>query len=182
MGFQIKHFDLVEIIEQKKKTIFNNLCASHLITGENGGGSYNLVEGKANIAAHYAERDNLVIDEMWNEVFIPLLLRLNGFTDEKPEDIPKYTHGEVQPTSLDEHGKYFQRVQRAIPVTPSVVNSLLRKMGMEDAQVDENMSQEELKELLVLSGLELKQGNGSSGTGDSQAGGAASAVNSENSA
>ena len=179
-----KSFDLVEIIEQKKKTIFNTLGASHLITGENGGGSYNLVEGKANIAAHYAERDNLVIDEMWNKTFIPLLLRLNGFTDENPEDIPKYTHGEVQPTSLDEHGKYFQRVQRAIPITPSVVNSLLRKMGMEDAQVDEDMSQEDLKELLVLAGLENKTGQsmGSSGTGDSQAGGASSDTNAENAA
>ena len=176
-----KNFDLVQIIEQKKKTIYQVLGASHLITGEDGGGSYNLQEGKANIQANYAERDNILIDEMWNKKFIPLLLRLNGFTNEKLSDIPIYHHGEVQPVSLDEYGKFFQRVQRGLPITPQVVNELLRRMGI-NYKVDPNMSQEDLKELLLLSGLELKQGNGSSGTGETQAGGAASAINSENSA
>ena len=176
-----KNFDLVAILEQKKKTIYNVLGAAHLITGESGGGSYNLVEGKANIAAHYAERDNTLIDEMYNEQIIPLLFRLNGFTQEKLSDIPVYVHGEVQPLSIEEWSKGFQRVQRALPITPDVVNSVLRRLQI-DYQVDLDTPQEELQELMLLAGLQLNQANGSSGTGDSQEGGANSATNSENAA
>jgi hypothetical protein len=178
-----KNFDLVAILDQKKKTIYNVLGAAHLITGENGGGSYNLVEGKANIQAHYAERDNILVDELWNEHIIPLLLRLNGWNTEKVSDIPVYVHGDVQPVSIDEKGKFFQRVQRALPIVPDVINGLLKTLDIEYT-VPQDMPQEELKDLLLLAGLENKAGlgEGSSGTGDSQSGGAASAINSENAA
>lgn len=177
-----KAFDLVAILEQKKKTIYTVMGCSHLITGENGGGSYNLQEGKANIAAHYNERDNLIIDEIWNEKVIPLLFKLNGWK-EKLSDIPVYKHGQVQPVSLDEWGKGFQRVQRALPMTPKVVNAVLKRLEI-PYQVDENTSQEELKELLLLAGLQNNSGagEGSSGTGDTQSGGASSDNNSENAA
>ena len=178
-----KNFDLVQIIEQKKKTIYQVLGASHLITGEDGGGSYNLQEGKANIQANYAERDNILIDEMWNRKFIPLLLKLNGFEDELISDIPVYRHGEVQPLSIEEWSKGFQRMQRAIPITPKVANALLNRLQI-PFQVPDDMPQEDLKELLLLAGLENKGGmsDGTSGTGDTQSEGAASAVNSDNAA
>lgn len=178
-----KNFDLVQIIEQKKKTIYQVLGASHLITGEDGGGSYNLQEGKANIQANYAERDNLLIDEMWNKKFIPLLLKLNGFTDEKITDIPVYKHGDVQPLSIEEWSKGFQRTQRAIPITPAVVNAILKRLQI-PVKVDPSMSQEELEQLLLLAGLQNNSGagEGSSGTGDSQSFGASSDNNSDNAA
>lgn len=178
-----KNFDLVQIIEQKKKTIYQVLGASHLITGENGGGSYNLQEGKANIQANYAERDNLLIDEMWNKKFIPLLLRLNGFTDEKITDIPVYKHGDVQPLSIEEWSKGVQRVQKFLPVTPKVANAMLEKLKI-PYQVDPDMDQEDFEKLLLMLGVQDRVGEseGSSGTGDSQAGGASSAINSDNAA
>ena len=118
---------------------------------------------------------------MWNTKFIPLLLRLNGFEDELVSDIPVYKHGEVQPLSIEEWSKGFQRMQRAIPITPKVANALLNRLQI-PFQVPEDMGQEDLKELLLLAGLEIKDGEGTSGTGESQSGGAASAVNSENAA
>lgn len=178
-----KMFNLVEIIEQKKKAIYTVLGASHLITGENGASSYNLHEGKASQAAHLSERDSIIIDEMWNKKVIPLILRLNGFTDIPPEDIPVFEHGEVQPVSLDEKGKYINRVARMLPAVPEVVNSLLADLDI-DYRVPEGTSQEEIREMLFTfeEPSKVGTGDGTSGTGNSQQGGGASDTNSENAA
>lgn len=177
-----KMFDLVEIIEQKKKAIYTVLGASHLITGESGsGGSYNLLEGKADQAAHLAERDSIIIDEMWNKKVIPLILKLNGFTNELPSDIPVYQHGEVQPISLDEKGKYINRVARLLPAVPDVVNELLSDMGI-DYRVKEDATEDDIREMLFTfeDVSKVGEGEGSSGTGSSQDGGGSSDTNSEN--
>lgn len=177
-----KMFDLVEIIEQKKKAIYTVLGASHLITGESGsGGSYNLLEGKADQAAHLAERDSIIIDEMWNKKVIPLILKLNGFTNELPSDIPVYQHGEVQPISLDEKGKYINRVARLLPAVPDVVNELLSDMGI-DYRVKEDATEDEIREMLFTFEDPSKVGvsEGHSGQGQSQQGGSSSDTNSEN--
>jgi len=178
-----KSFELVDILEQKKKTIYTALGAAHLITGENGGGSYNLLEGKANIQAHYSKRDNLLIDEMWNERIIPLILEMNDLTNEKISDIPVYKHGNVQPLSADEKGKFFMRTQRAMPIVPDVVNGLLETMDI-DYRVPENTSTEELLQMCALSGIEVNNGEseGTSGTGNSQAEVTNSDTNGENAA
>lgn len=175
-----KNFDLVAIIEQKKKNIFLALGVTHLITGENGGSSYNLHEGKASVAAHYAERDNNIIDEMWNKHIIPLLLRLNNFK-EKVSDIPVFKHGEVQPVSLDEKGKYINRVARMLPAVPDVVNTLLKDIGC-DYRVPEDATADDLREMLFTfeDPSKVGTGDGSSGSGSTQSGGAASDTNNEN--
>lgn len=176
-----KMFNLVEIIEQKKKAIYNVLGTQSLLTGENGGGSYNLLEGQAGQQAHLAERDNIIIDEMWNNKIIPMILNLNGFNDELPTDIPKYCHGEVQPLSLDEYGKFINRTARLLPATPDVGNALLSRMGV-DYRLPEGLTPEEYREMLFdfAEPSKVGSGEGSSGTGDSQQGGGSSDNNSEN--
>ena len=99
-----KNFNITEIIEQKKKAIHNVLSTRHLISGENGSSSYNLHEGQAGSAALVADRDNMIIDEMWNKVIFPKLLRLNDWKV-KAADMPRWEHGAVQPISYDEKGK-----------------------------------------------------------------------------
>lgn len=182
-----KSFELVDIIEQKKKAIYNVLSASHLITGENGGGSYNLLEGKAGIQAHASERDNLIIDDMINKTIIPILLRLNGFTNEKISDIPVYKHGAAQPLSLDETSKALQRTG-AVGLLPSkdpvFLNEMYEKMGFEyrfDEDGDKEEMMEKLGENTSRSGDGMTQGM-SNGTGDATSGGDTSTTNSENSA
>jgi len=176
-----KNFDLVAIIEQKKKGIYNVLGASHLIAGENGGGSFNLFEGKSNTSAFYALRDANIVDEMYNQVIIPMILRLNGFTNEKVEDIPVYEHNEIQPLSADEQGKLGQRLGSVgmLPLTPAVVNHFLDVAGINE-RVDDNMSTEELREIMTNYVSNAGEGDGTSGTGDSQSAGSNSSLNSEN--
>lgn len=176
-----KMFNLVEIIEQKKKAIYTVLGASHLITGESGSSSYNLLEGKSSQAAYLSERDSIIIDEMWNKKVIPMILRLNGFRNEKPSDIPVYEHGEVQPVSLDEKGKYINRVARMLPAVPDVVNTLLKDLDM-DYRVPDGTSEDDIRKMLFTfeDPSKVGTGEGSSGSGDTQQGGSASDNNSEN--
>lgn len=181
-----KNFDLVSIIEQKKKTIYTVLGATHIIAGENGGGSYNLLEGKADIQAHYSKRDNLLIDEMWNKTIIPLILKMNNLFNEKVSDIPVYRHGEVQPVSLDELSKGTQRMG-AVGLLPkydiNFLNETYEKMGY-DYRLDDDLTPEQLKAL--LSEETSRSGDGmvsglSNGVGEATGGGDTSVTNSENS-
>jgi hypothetical protein len=176
-----KQFDMVTIIESKRRAIFNVLGASHLITGENGGGSYNLYAGAASTAAHYSKRDNLIIEDMWNKQIIPILLRLNNIVIEDESDRVVYKSGDIQPLSADEQGKFAQRVASVgmMPLVPETVNHFLEVMGS-TYRVDENMSTEELREIMTNFDSSAGEGDGTSGTGDSQMSGAGSNLNNEN--
>ena len=176
-----KMFDLVAILDQKKKAIFTVLGASDLIAGEDGGGSYNLLEGKSEQKSYYSKRDSLIIEDMWNKKIIPMLLRLNNIVIEKESDRVTYKSGEVQPVSLDEYGKYVNRVARLLPARAEVGNALLERMGI-DYRIPEDTTPEEYRELLFEFAEPSKTGSGegSSGSGNTQSGGSQSDNNSEN--
>ncbi|CAH9011589.1 putative portal protein [Vibrio phage 424E50-1] len=177
-----KGFNITEIIEQKKKGIHMVLTTQHLLAGENGGGSYNLHEGQVSTAALASERDNQIVDDMWNKVVFPKLLRLNSI-DYTLADLPVWKHGEAQPISYDEFGKFVNRVGRMLPAVPDVGNKLLEMMNV-DYRIDDDATPEEIRAMAFEFSEPSKvgTGGGSSGTGDTQAGGASSDKNSENSA
>lgn len=176
-----KAFDVANLVEQRRKAIFSTFGCLNLISGEAGGSSYNLLEGQNAILAHYAELDNLIVDDMFNKQLFPLLLRLNGIKVSN-KDMPKWVHGDVQPVSIDEIGKYFQRVARMLPAVPQVVNELLAKGGI-NYRLPLDTTPEEIRELLFdLPDSKAGLSEGSSGTGDSQSGGSNSDNNSENAA
>lgn len=176
-----KNFDITDIIEQKKKAIHMVLTTQHLLSGESGGGSYNLHEGQANTSALVSKRDNIVIDEMWNKVVFPKLLRLNSM-DYKTEDLPVWEHGEAQPISLEEASKAFQRMQNYLPVHVDVVNHALR-VNKIPLELPDNLSREELLAMMPAQLSKAGQDNGgTSGTGDTQSVDAGSDKNNENAA
>ena len=175
-----KNFNIVEIIESKRKAIFNTLAASHLISGENGGGSYNLREGQATTAAMHVGLDCEIIDEMWNKEVFPRLLELNGW-EYKLADLPYWESGSVQPLSIAEFSKGLQRFQNFIPQTPEFLNEAYAGLGL-DARIDTTLTVEEVRKLLPTYENNTGKGDGTSGTGSTQAEGKGSAVNSENAA
>lgn len=175
-----KNFDLVSIIEQKKKAIYTVLGAAHLIAGEDGGGSYNLLEGKANISAFLALRDGAIIDEMYNKKIIPMLLRLNGFTTELQSDIPKYVSPPAQPVSLDEWGKAVNRTARLLPAHPDVGNAILERLGI-DYRIPEDTTPEEYRAILFEFSDPSKTGTGESTSGQGSNSQQNSDTNDENS-
>lgn len=176
-----KAFDIANLVEQRRKAIFSTFGCLNLISGESGGSSYNLLEGQNAILAHYAELDNLIVDDMFNKQLFPLLLRLNGMKV-STKDMPKWVHGEVQPVSLDEIGKYFNRTARMLPAVPQVVNELLANGGI-NYRLPLDTTPEQIRELLFdMPDSKTGMGEGTSGTGDSQSGGSKSDTNNENSA
>ena len=179
-----KNFDIVEIVEQRRKAIFNCFSCQNMISGENGGGSYNLLEGQSSLQAHAVELDNMVVDHMMNKQIIPKLLRLNGYKL-APEDVPVWKSGNVQELSQDEKSKTAQRVG-AVGLLPKAnakfLNELYEDLGYR-FRFDEELTEEEVMAQLGADTSRSGDGMASglpSGTGDSL--GNNSATNSENAA
>ena len=166
-----KGFDLVAILEQSKKAIYNGFGAANLLAGENGGGSYNLIEGQNSNHAFTVKRNVTLIEEVWNKDIWPQLFRLNEW-NLSPDDMPKFKAGPVSPVSMDEAGKFIQRVGTSgyLPVVPEVINHFLSTAGI-PYQVPEDMSTEELRKILSDNTSNAGEGNGTSGTGNSQTNG-----------
>lgn len=143
-----KGFNITELVEQRKKAIYNVLGSSNLLSGEDGGGSYNLLEGKSNIQTFYVEADNANIEEMWNKQVFPTILRINEmFPEEK--DIPIWVSGPIQPLSIDEVSKSLQRTAATglLPKNdPVFLNEAYEKLGY-SYRFDENMTPEEIARL-----------------------------------
>lgn len=140
-----KAFDVVELVEQRRKAIFNCFFCQNMISGENGGGSYNLLEGQSSLQAHAVELDNMVVDHMMNKQIIPKLLRLNGYKL-APEDVPVWKSGNVQELSQDEKSKTAQRVG-AVGLLPKAnakfLNELYEDLGYR-FRFDEELTEEEV--------------------------------------
>ena len=175
-----KSFDVEALVEQRKKAIYNSFGAANLITGDSSGGSYNLISGQNTIHSHYVERDIAIIEEVWNTDIIPQLFRLNEW-DLSYDQVPKLVAGDIEPVSLEEDGKYFNRVMRSLPAVPDVVNHLLAKQKI-PYRVPEGTTPEEIRAMLFDFQEESKvgTGEGSSGQGSSQSSGSQSDTNSEN--
>ncbi|CAL9956213.1 portal protein [Vibrio phage F99] len=142
----------------------------------------NLHEGQAGMAALISDRDNMIVDEMWNKQVFPLLLRINGYTDLAHDEIPQWEHGDVQPVSLDERGKFGQRMASVglMPKhDPVFMNEVMQYSGWH-YRFDETLTKEEMQALCGESESRAGESQGSSGTGNSQLGGSNSATNSDN--
>ncbi len=175
-----KGFNITEIIEQKKRAIYNALASQNLITGEQSGGSFNLLEGQSSAQAMFVARDCMIIEEMWNKKVFPQLLELNGWEYEQ-KDLPKLRAGSIQPLSVEEFSKGVQRCQSFLPIVPEVMNQVLSGLGIK-YEVDQDMTTDEIRKILPDYENNTGLSGGSSGTGGSQSGGASSSTNSENAA
>ena len=180
MNTKGKGFNLVEILEQSKKAIYNAFGAANLLAGENGGGSYNLIEGQNSNHAFTVKRAVTLIEEVWNKDIFPQLFRLNEWKL-SPKDIPKFKAGAVQEVSIEEFSKGVQRCQNFLPIIPDVLNQVYKGLGI-DYELDENLTTEQIREMLPTFENHTGKSDGTSGTGTTQSGGASSAVNSENKA
>ncbi len=180
-----KSFDLVALVEQRKKAIYNVFSAASLISQESSGG-YNQMDGQLTIHSYAIEKDISVISEAWNNNIIPQIFRLNEWKLSK-EDMPVLVAGAISEVSADEFGKLMQRLAAVglIPKTHQVVNEVLEKAGFM-YRVPEDTSQEDLERMLMGMEMQSKAGEGmqtgmSNGTGKSSGkSGDSSTSNTEN--
>lgn len=152
-----KSFDLVALVEQRKKAIYNVFSAASLIAAESSGG-YNQMDGQLTIHSYAIEKDLAVITEAWNNNIIPQIFRLNEWKLSE-EDMPVLVAGSISDISADEFGKLMQRLTAVglVPKTTEVINEVLEKAGFM-YRVPEDTPVEELERM--LSGLEIQSRSG----------------------
>ena len=96
-----RQFSPGEMIQQRRKAIYDIWGAGHILTGE-GSVSYNSAEVKNSIHLQYIKKDINVIEEGYNTDLIPQLLNdLNEF-DLEHDELPKICAGEIDKASFDE--------------------------------------------------------------------------------
>lgn len=178
-----KAYDVNSIISRYKKEIITTLMAGQLILGQEGGGSYSLAESMTGVSEMVIRTRLQEIADQLNHDLIPQLFALNGW------DVtvtPYFAFGEVQKESLDEIGKFVQRVGAVgmLPKTPEIVNALTERLGM-NAQFDPDTDTEEdfhAKLTNYQSGASegMEEGTTGNGTAKSAASRDNSTSNSEN--
>ena len=159
--FMGKSFDLVALVEQRKKAIYNVFSAASLIAQESSGG-YNQMDGQLTIHSYAVEKDISVIAEAWNNNIIPQIFRLNEWKLSK-EDMPVLVAGAISDISADEFGKLMQRLSAVglIPKTVPLVNEVLEKAGFM-YQLPEDTSIVDLERMLSGVDIQSKAGEGMS--------------------
>lgn len=123
-----KAYDINAVIGRFSKQIVTTLMAGHLILGQEGGGSYSLAESMSGVSQMVIRTRLQEIADQLNHDLIPQLFALNGWDTTVT---PYFDFGEVEKDSLDEIGKYVQRIGAVgmMPKTPDVVNFLTERMG-----------------------------------------------------
>jgi hypothetical protein len=167
-----KQFDVSEIIKTKKTEIYNAFGAGHLMLGQEGNtSSYNLSSAGMSVHSLTIEED-LMSKAAVIERLVPMMLDFNNIKYEH-KDLPKFRYSDTNPLSLDEAGKFLQRAKSVGALTEEGARYIYRLMGLPEDGIEELdfNGKDESK-----AGLSM----GSSGQGDTQAGGVASSTNMEN--
>ena len=170
-----KQYKTEDIINQKRKSIYNVFGAGFLLLGQNGTGSNALAGSQMSNHDHYVQRCvDWKVDVINNQLLTRLLAANNIFLDFA--DMPTFVAADPSVPDLDTISKVLQRAGSV---------ELLTDKAIESIYVDANWPTDGLEEHLkkrTEMNIESKSGEskGTSGTGSTQDGGSSSATNSEN--
>ena len=131
-----KNYVTSQIIDQKRKSIYNCFGAGFLLLGQDGSGSYALSTSQTSIHGQHVERD---LDQYCNAITNQLgkrLLEVNGFFFDD-EDMPKFEYGLIDELSLDELGKFTQRTASVMKLTPESMKYVYEQAGLPTDGIDE---------------------------------------------
>jgi len=177
-----KSYDTNAIIQRYTAEILTALFADFLSLGSNGSGSFSLAESKISVVEMAIQSKLDEIKTQLNFDLAKQLFKLNGWSTDV---MPEWTYGEIGKVSMDEIGKFVQRVSAVsmMPKTPQVVNWIMEQANI-PYKVDPETSVEDLSEMLTpmtsASGTGLAEGL-PSGTGSNTGGsGDGSTSNTEN--
>lgn len=168
-----KSYDTNAIINRYTSEILTALFADFLSLGSNGSGSFSLAESKISVVEMAIQSKLDEIKSQLNHDLIKQLFELNGW---ETDVLPYLQYGKIGTESLDELGKFVQRVSAVsmMPKTPEVINWMLKQADI-PYQVDKNLTTEELNELLTpmtsASGTGMVEGlNNGTGSSDGSSG------------
>lgn len=177
-----KSYDTNAIIGRYTSEILTALFADFLALGSSGSGSFSLAETKVSIIEMTLESKLNEIKDQLNNDLVRQIWELNGW---ETDVMPYFDYGSISKESLDEIGKFVQRVAAVsmLPKAPKVVNWIMKQADI-PYHVDESLSPEELSDQLTPMTSGAAQGMTSglpSGTGDNTgSSGDSSTSNNEN--
>lgn len=177
-----KSYKTTELIQERKKQILDSLGAGFLNLGNDGVGSYALSTGKQSLHAFFMERHLLFIKSVIENDLFKQLAEINNVKLEQ-DDMPVIEFGELDEPDLDLISSALQRMGSVglIPKKKEFILPIFESMGLDISSL-ESLSQEELDKLMTENTSRGGDGQGSSGVGNSQLGGAGTKTNSANAA
>jgi hypothetical protein len=167
-----KQYKTSDIIDQKRKSIYNVFGAGFLLLGQDSVGSYNLSSTATSTHAIYVQRNIMWKTDVINTQLLTTLLEVNNIHLDW-EDMPVFEPADPDEMDLDIVSKAVQRMKSVGGLTPQAMKTMYERSGLPT---------EGISELTFDDGDTSRAGEskGSSGTGNTQSGGKSSATNSEN--
>lgn len=177
-----KSYDTNAIINRYTSEILTALFADFLSLGSNGSGSFSLAESKISVVEMAIQSKLDEIKSQLNHDLIPQLFSLNGWDTDV---LPILDYGSVGTESLDELGKFIQRVSATgnLPKVPEVINWIMKAADI-PYRVDLGLSTEDLTKILSpdtsASGSGMTEGMSNGVGGSTGSSGDSSTSNTEN--
>ena len=169
-----KSYSTTDIIKEKTKAIYNCFGTQSVLTGQDGVGSNALSKDQVTSFQYYVSRDMAEIADVINTQLLPRILAANDIYLDV-EDMPKFVPLNPFKLSHDEAGKFVQRVKSVNALTEEVLRAIYDDLGVPTEGIDKI-------DYTDKGTSRSGESKGSSGTGDTQAGGSASESNMENGA
>lgn len=138
-----KGYDISEVISRYDNKMLMAFYADLLKMGQEKVGSFSLAGAKTSILAMAIEHRLKEIQTVLNTDLIPQLFALNKWADER---LPTFSYEDLDEESLDEFSKAIQRIfsVNAVEFDRPVANLIRKKMGVEERDVNEKVSEDEL--------------------------------------
>lgn len=170
-----KQYSSDAIIDQKRKSIYNVFGTGFLLLGQNGHGSNALAGSQMTTHDYYIQR---CIDwkvDVLNNQLAPRLLAVNNIYLDYNE-MPEFKPADPSKPDLDTLSKVLQRAGSVELLTNSAIENIYEAAGWDTDGLDEMLTKREKMKVQSRAG----ESKGSSGTGNTQGGGAKSTTNMEN--
>ncbi len=166
-----KQYKTSDIIEQKRKSIYNVFGAGFLLLGQDSQGSYALSSSLNSTHGFYAQRNIMWKTDVLNNQLVPTLLKANNI-QLNWKDMPVFEAADPDELDIDLMSKAIQRMKSVGAMTPKGLEYWYEKAGMPTEGIDE---------LNFDDGDTSRggEGGGTSGTGNSASGGSTSANKSD---
>lgn len=169
-----RQFDTTDIINEKKKSIYNVFGTQALLLGQDNVGSNALSRDQNTTFSYYVQRNIKQKVDVINTQLLPRILAANNIYLDY-DDMPVFSAINPFKLSYDEAGKFIQRVKSVGGMTKEVLEFVYKDLGVPTEGIDE-------LDFSSKGDSRAGESKGSSGTGDSQEGGSASEMNMDNGA
>lgn len=178
-----KKVTTAELITERKKAILDTFAAGFINLGNDSTGSHSLADSKTSTHAFFMERHLLFVKSVLENDLVPQLMKLNGVFL-KEDDIPELVLGHSEEVDPEGYSKAAQRLASTgvLPLEKYLILDLLDKCGINTDSLQDMPEEELLSRMTAFTSRAGDDNGGTSGSGNTQNGGANSSINMDNAA